>query len=389
MIFSGRSGNSRVARACALLAVPVLCSCGGMTHAAEQTPPPATDVETTVYLVGDAGVPAPGGDPVLQALTQDVADASAASTPIILYLGDNIYPRGMPDESAPNRKDAERRLAAQIEVAIQTGAGTIFIPGNHDWDFASTADRERVVRAAQFGEAMGEGFAHFLPAGACPGPQIVDVESRVRLVLLDTQWWLNAQSLTDIPEHCATKNRSEILDSLRVAISSAGDRHVIVAGHHPLASGGVHGGYFTLGQHLFPLKEKYSWAWIPLPGLGSVYPVARRMGITDQDLAGPRNRSMRLALDSVFRAHPPLVYAAGHEHTLQLIADDSPRYHIVSGTGNYGHVSAVRQMPGTLFAASRGGYVRLDFARDGHVRLGMIVVDRSGERHEAFSMYLE
>jgi hypothetical protein len=217
----------------------------------------------------------------------------------------------------------------------------------------------------------------------------VDVASRVRLVLLDTQWWLNAQPLTNIPEYCATQNRGEILDSLRAALSSAEDRYVVVAGHHPLASGGVHGGHFTLGQHLFPLKEKYSWAWIPLPGLGSVYPVARRLGITDQDLAGPRNRSMRLALDSVFREDPPLIYAAGHEHTLQLITDDSPRYHVVSGTGNYGHVSAVRRLPGTLFAASRGGYVRLEFERDGRVRLGMIVVDRSSERYEAFSMYLE
>jgi hypothetical protein len=360
-----------------------------MTRPVEEAPPPAADVETTVYLVGDAGVPALGGDPVLRALTEDVADAGAAATTIILFLGDNIYPRGMPEESAPNRQDAERRLAAQIEVAVQTGAGTIFIPGNHDWDFSGTADRERVVRAAQFGEAMGEGFVHFLPAGACPGPQIVDVDTRVRLVLLDTQWWLNAQPLSNIPEHCATRNRAEILDSLRAALGSADDRHVIVAGHHPLASGGVHGGHFTLGQHLFPLKEKYSWAWIPLPGLGSVYPVARRIGVSDQDLAGPRNRSMRLALDSAFREHAPLVYAAGHEHTLQLIADESPRYHVVSGTGNYGHVSAVRRLPGTLFAASSGGYVRLDFGRDGRVRLGIIVVDRSSERHEAFSMYLE
>jgi hypothetical protein len=379
MRFTGRS----------LIATATLCSCGGLARPDVPQPPPASDVETTVYLIGDAGVPALGGDPVLQALTEDVADAAAAATPIILFLGDNIYPRGMPDSSAPNRADAERRLAAQIEVAVETGAGTIFIPGNHDWDFAGAPNHERVLRAAQYGEAIGEGFVHFLPAGACPGPQIVDIDTQVRLVILDTQWWLNPQPLTNIPEYCSTQDRGEVLDSMRVAISSAGDRHVIVAGHHPLQSGGVHGGYFTLGQHLFPLREKYSWAWIPLPALGSVYPVARRMGVSDQDLAGPRNRSMRLAFDSVFSEHVPLIYAAGHEHTLQIIAAEGPPYHVVSGTGNWGHVSAVRQLPGTLFAASTGGYVRLDFGRDGRVRLGVIVVDRSSERHEAFSMYLE
>ena len=369
--------------------VVLAAGCGTLPIAEVQEAPAASSIETTLYLIGDAGVPDEEGEPVFEALTEDIAGLPPGTRPLTVFLGDNIYPRGMPPPDAPNRADAERRLAAQIAVAVATETDAIFVPGNHDWDFAGTPDRERVVQAAQFGESIGQGRVRFLPAGTCPGPETVDVGTHVRLILLDTQWWLFSDPFGGIPETCPTHNRREVLDSLRAAIASAGSRHVIVAGHHPLASSGVHGGYFTFGQHLFPLREKYRWAWIPLPGLGSAYPIARRLGISDQDISGPRYTRMRAAFDSVFTERTPLVFAGGHEHTLQVIADESPRFHIVSGAGNYGHISPVGRESGTLFAAASSGYVRLDFQSDGRVRLGVIVVDARAARNEAYSLYLQ
>jgi hypothetical protein len=346
----------------------------------------ASDVETNIYLIGDAGAPDLEREPVLEALASDAADATG--TAVIVFLGDNIYPKGLPAPDDEGRPEAERRLRMQIDAVLTSGANGIFIPGNHDWDFAGDGRRERLLRAEMFGESIGRGKVEFMPADACPGPQTVDID-QVRLVIVDTQWWLFKEPMEDVPGICASKSKEAMLDSLRTSITSAGDRHVIVAGHHPLDTGGPHGGYFTVGQHLFPLREKYRWGWLPLPVIGSIYPMARRLGITDQDVFHARYQAMRAAFESVFLVDPPLVYASGHEHSQQLLTGIGARYQIVTGTGAWGHLTPVAAKDGTLFAASESGYVRLQVQRDGRVRFGMIFVDERGARREAYSTYLE
>jgi len=88
------------------------------------------DVETTLFLRGDAGEADPReSDRILDSLT---AQASAApSRTIIAFLGDNVYPNGIPEEGQAEYADARRRLEAEVN-AIPMGARGIFLPGNHD-----------------------------------------------------------------------------------------------------------------------------------------------------------------------------------------------------------------------------------------------------------------
>src|SRR5690606_19532311 len=52
----------------------------------------------------------------------------------LLFLGDNIYPSGMPtDLESEERKIAEQKLIFQLEIAKKFKGKTVFIPGNHDW----------------------------------------------------------------------------------------------------------------------------------------------------------------------------------------------------------------------------------------------------------------
>jgi hypothetical protein len=348
---------------------------------------PASDVETTIYLIGDAGAPDLDREPVLEALASDAANIRDSA--VIVFLGDNVYPRGLPAPNGEDREEGERRLRMQVNAVIAGNARGIFIPGNHDWDFAGEGRRESVLRAEMFAESIGKGQVEFIPADGCPGPETVDVGRHIRLVLMDTQWWLFENPVEDVPAICASRSKERMLDALRSAVQGGGDRHVIVAGHHPIVTHGPHGGYFTARQHIFPLRDKYRWAWIPLPLIGSLYPMARRLGISDQDVFHRRYQEMTSAFDAIFREKPPLAYAAGHEHSLQLITGIGARYQIVSGTGNYGHLSPVAHRAGTLFAASRSGYVRLQVQQDARVRLGMIFVAENGDYREAYSIYLE
>ncbi|HSD29324.1 MAG TPA: hypothetical protein VLL75_18620, partial [Vicinamibacteria bacterium] len=303
--------------------------------------------------------------------------------------GDNLYPRGLPAPGAAGRGQSERRLDAQVDIVRSKGARGIFVPGNHDWDQENRDGWDAVKRQGDYVVSRGAPLVDFLPRHGCPGPEVVDSGPHARLVVLDTQWWLHqGPKPADPTSECVADSESEVLAALRRSLESAGERQVVVAAHHPLATGGPHGGYFSWRQHVFPLTDANKALWIPLPLVGSLYPLLRQGGVSTQDLASETNRRMREALGGVFRDHPPLVYAAGHDHTLQVLEGQSARTLLVSGAGVLGHTSPVRRIEGSRFASSDAGFMRLDVERSGRVRLAVLSVNKEGRTREVHSEWL-
>ena len=345
-------------------------------------------VVTSVYLIGDAGKPDTNGEPVLEALSRDIT--SRRSEPVVVFLGDNIYPRGLPAPGGVGRRPAEIYLEAQVRTITSTGSRGFFVPGNHDWAKHGVDGWDAIRRQGRFIDSVGGGAASLEPRSGCPGPVVVDIGPRLRLILLDTQWWLHPGPRPEHPNSsCATDSEREITDSLRGALTSSAGRMVVIAQHHPLMSGGVHGGYFGLVDHIFPLRAIKPSLWIPLPLLGSLYPTARAEGISNQDLGSRAYRHMIRSLGAAFRAAPPSLHAAGHEHNLQVIKGGAARLHLVSGTGIYDHSGPAVAIRGTLFARRASGFARLDIPHIGRARLAVITVDQTGRGQEVFSTWVE
>jgi hypothetical protein len=372
----------------AFLAV-LLASQGAAPPLPGPPPPPAPDaVAETLFLIGDAGLPAKGGEPVLVALRRQVEAAGDRAT--VAFLGDNLYPAGLPAPGDPALPEMERRLDDQLDAVRGTPARIVFIPGNHDWAKGAPDGWETLRRQQRRVEERGGPRVSFLPRDGCPGPEVVDVSERLRLVALDTQWWLHDHSRPLHPTSaCPADSEEEVTAALREALESAAPRDVVVLAHHPLVSGGPHGGRFGLKHHLFPLTDVNGKLWIPLPIIGSLYPLARSSGISDQDQANGEYGRMRDALWDAAKGHGPLAWASGHEHVLQVI--ESPRWGrvLVSGAGIYGHVTHVRDVPGSFYRAARAGFMRIDLLRDGRRRLGVIEVAADGSYREAFARLLE
>src|SRR5207248_9574143 len=120
------------------------------------------------------------------------------------------------------------------------------------------------------------------------------------------------------------------------------------------------------------LRTTQAWLWIPLRLVGSVYPGARESGISNQDAPSVAYRRMRAALDSAFAGSAPFIYAAGHEHALQVIGGTSARYELVSGAGIFGHHYRVTAPDSTRFARSASGVRRVEFLGDARARLGVL-----------------
>jgi hypothetical protein len=367
----------------------LIAACAGSPPLPTVVPELAPDrVSLRLYLIGDAGAPDPAGEPVLQALSRDLR--SGSGKPVVLYLGDNVYPEGLPAPQAPGRKDAERRLSTQIEVVTRARASGYFVLGNHDWARYGTEGWTAARRQDRYIDSAGAGSVTLEPGDGCPGPSVVDLGARLRLVMLDTQWWLHSGPKPTHPSSsCPTDAESEVVDSIRSALGSAGSRIVVVAAHHPLITGGVHGGYFGWKDHLFPLRLVVPGLWLPLPLIGSLYPAARQHGISSQDLPSPAYQRLFREFRRAFRDTPPALYAAGHEHNLQVIAAGPARLELVSGSGIYGHTDRAVAVQGTLYARRASGFARLDVPVSGPARLAVIEVDAGGAGREVFSTWVE
>jgi len=359
--------RSRPSRLTTLLLPVAFLACSHATPPPALVPaPPAAEVEASLFLIGDAGKPAED-DHVLAALT---SAASGAPNATIVFLGDNVYYYGLPDTSALDRKVYEDHLRWQMRVGLRSHVPTYFIPGNHDWQNGRDSGWAAIRRQNAFIAAEGGDVVKMIPNGGCPGPAVVELPGRLRLVALDSQWFLHGGPKPT--EECRPGTVEGVVDSIAHALNVPAGEDAVVVMHHPLQTHGNHGGYFTLNDHLFPLRNFAKWLYLPLPLIGSLYPISRMNGASDQDMSGSRNQLMRQRFREAFAPHVPRIVASGHEHTLQVITDVTVPTQLVSGSGYDGHTEQVAWRADTRYAASLAGFMRVDRLKDGRLRLAVL-----------------
>jgi hypothetical protein len=183
----------------------------------------------------------------------------------------------------------------------------------------------------------------------------------VTLVIFDSQWWLHLFDKPGIESDCDCKTEDELLNKLQDILNRNSKKLIVFACHHPFKSNGIHGGNYKLKQHIFPLTDMVKKAYVPLPVIGSIYPIARSVFGTPQDLPHPNYQNMINKISAVAKSHHNLVFVAGHEHNLQLIQDSSFSY-IISGSGaKSSRVSKTKRSP---FVANSLGFVVLEISKN-------------------------
>ena len=168
----------------------------------------------------------------------------------------------------------------------------------------------------------------------------MDLGPDVRILFIDTEWLLRRPDGA-----CGTPEA--FYASLRSELEAGAGRRVLLAAHHPMATGGPHNG--NVGAfHNGPF----------------VYYLAVQAGLSVQDLASGRYSAMleRLREAIVESGTRPLAFVAGHDHSLQVIrmqGRENPGFQLVSGSGS--KTSPTDRVEGTRYAASTHGYMRLLF----------------------------
>jgi len=201
-----------------------------------------------------------------------------------------------------------------------------------------------VARQSEWIEEVRPGSdIRFLPDDGCPGPASLDLGNSVHLVFIDTEWVLRRPE-----ERCGTA--LEFYQRLTDDLSANGDKRTVILAHHPLVSGGPHGGNVA-----------------PLQRGPFVYYLARKTGASVQDIPSRRYSTVVRRIQEAIAASGtrPFAYAAGHDHTLQVIGMSgagSPAYQLVSGAGSKSERTA--WVDGMRYAKEGYGYMRLDFRPD-------------------------
>ena len=323
-------------------------------------PPDPALVESVIFLVGDAGEAKSATHPILTRLRQDIEwwaeQVPRDSAVRVLYLGDIVYPLGMNPPGADDYPGDSTVVMDQVLVlagpnAIARHATGYFLAGNHDWGLET--DWEGAVRVAtlsnflQMAREYTGAAVSMEPAAGTGGPTVVDVGSHVRLILLDTAWWLLTTEAQGGLQHMG------VLKGIEEAMLTAGDRQVFIAAHHPFRTAGPHGGEFSFWRTF-----------------GVRYLLARSGAIL-QDVTSIPYRELERGLRDIFsRVGPPLGFLGGHEHSLQVlraVEPLDPAYSVVSGAAS--KLSSVGTTDGLQFGRSAPGYMRLVTMQDGSINL--------------------
>lgn len=302
-------------------------------------------IKHSFYLIGDAGYSALGQKTeALQLFQSELKNASKNST--ALFLGDNIYPKGLSEKGAKSRGFAIHQLNMQTETVADFKGNSIFIPGNHDW-YSGLKGLKRQEKYIE--DKLGKNT--FLPENGCPIKKVTINDSTV-LIIIDSHWYVtNWDKHPTINDDCNIKTREQFFQEFEGLIKKARGKTTLVAIHHPMYTNGPHEGQFSLKNNLKPI-----------PLLGSLKNLIRKTsGVSNADQNNSHYRDLKKRIITLSQENEKVIFVSGHEHSLQYIAEDNLTQ-IVSGSG--AKRTATKLVHGQ-FSFGECGYAKLDVFEDG------------------------
>jgi hypothetical protein len=311
-----------------------------------------------IVLVGGIG----GNERVLEAIG---AKIPLDSNTTLVFLGDDMVNEDRP----PSASRSLTKLVGNARI--------IFIPGDKEWARGRKEGYKTLLKRQAAITSESQNSILFLPKDGCAGPENVSIDKNIELLILDSQWWLHEHDKPGVESACKQKTRMQVLDELNDFVNDNRKKLVIFASHHPLRSTGTRSGYFGLKQHVFPLTDikGLDKLYLPLPLVGSLYPISRGVLISRQDMTHSSYEEMISSVDDALSEHPYLLRVAGHEPILELFCERNT-YYIVSGSGS--KTGRAQSTPKTLYAASATGFTVLEVSPSKDVRVRFYEVENNG-----------
>ncbi|MBP2282587.1 hypothetical protein H4V97_000905 [Flavobacterium sp. CG_23.5] len=326
-------------------------------------------ISHTFYLIGDAGNTYESKTQETLSLFHDRIKKSDENS-TLLFLGDNIYPKGLPNNDDPSKRIvAEKKLTNQLKLSDGFNGRTVFIPGNHDWD----SGIQGLERQAKFVTEYLKDKKSFLPRKSCAIDD-VKINKNVTLITIDSQWFMEDwDNYPTMNNDCDIKNREDFFAELMSLLNKNHDKTVVVALHHPLMSNGATGGQFSLEKQIFPFENK-----IPLPVLGSLINLFRKTsGLSPADIQNKQYTIFIKRVKTLLQSQNNVIVVSGHDHNLQYIERDNIKQ-IISGAGSKSE--AARAVFPEDFSYGGNGYSELSIYENGNSKISYYSTENNREK---------
>ena len=294
----------------------------------------------------------------------------------VMYLGDNIYPKGMGLSGSKEELETAAILRSQYEPMRKAGAPVYFIPGNHDWDRSGKDGLAKIRAQGQFLALQKDSLLRLIPSNGCPDPVEIPMSEHMVMIAYDSEWWLFPYKKNDGSMGCDCNSEAEILERLRKIRDKNKNKTILVTSHHPFYSYGVHAGYYSWKDHIFPLTILNKNYYLPLPVIGSLYPLLRSTAFSNpEDMNHAAYKHLKQSVKEVFNGFPNYLYISGHDHGLQFIKADG-QYQIVSGSGSKS--SSIKGNNHLLYKNSMQGFVTVDMMLDRSTQITYYTYENKG-----------
>ena len=311
-----------------------------------------TDTDFQIFLVGDAGnAEEIQAQHTLNFLKNKIDSANSNS--MLIFLGDNIYPLGMPKESDNGYPLAKEKMENQLSITKNFKGKTLVIPGNHDWYHGL----DGLKAQEEFVKSYLNDKKSFLPKNSCPIDDI-NLTKDIKLIVIDSEWALiNWDKQSGINKGCDIKTRDDLYTEFKDLITKNQDKRIIVALHHPVISSGVHAGFNTAKSHLSAFNGK-----VPVPGVATVLTTLRSSsGASMEDISNRHYADFANRIKSIVQDKENVIFVSGHDHNLQYHADRNIRQ-IISGAGSKTDPSTIVEK--TDFSYGGSGFAVLNLRKD-------------------------
>ncbi len=246
--------------------------------------------------------------------------------------------------------DLDKATGLIKSLASIANSNIYIIPGDRDWANSGPGGLRMVKRLEDTIEDLDLENVHFTLDKGCPGPDVIDIEDHIRIIMFNSQWF-NHPYDKPWPEDadCKVATAESFYEELREAIDERENRYAIIAGHFPLASLGRYGGHYPFLEHLKPL-----------PLVGSFRLGRHQFHGNPRDLSHQNYRDFNIQLNAIIDEYQHLILLSAHEHDLELFPINS---HWQINNGGFGRYSPSRNK-GTQ-SWKTPGFVAIDLYQSG------------------------
>lgn len=335
-----------------------------------------------IIFIGDAGHAS-------NAQSTIIADAVSHALPDItnvVFLGNTVYPNGVSEHNGEISARSIKKMAALTTPFSHSGIPMFVLPGDRDWNHSRPGGKQRLQSLDKLIENQNDSLLRLIPQGGCPGPVAIDLAPDLVMIALDTEWWLYPYKEKDASDSCSVLSETEVIDQLRQILYRNIDKTILLTTYHPFRSRGRKSSDFSTGDYFFPLRELNKNLYLPLPGVGALYPVTKKLFPDAENTRHPDYSLMKKDISEVFNEFPNVVHVSSHQDGLQLINDTSGALplEVVSGIGK--RKPFTKKTAVTLFHENNPGYVVVDWLSDKSLRFELYAYKKgTGEKVYAYT----